>query len=139
MNEDYINNEDVKSEVLETVDKFANTKSEEDEFKEPPENTLGWEKGLYVLRTRSGKVYRLEEQSGKVFSQARKVSTMIKKTRQGETEETNTEMMYNILIIKSCVEPVLKQSTFNLDDLPGSESLMLRKAIMDLYSMDAFL
>lgn len=114
-------------------------KTEIVEEDEPQENTLEWQGDKFVLTCRRGKQYVFEEQPDSVITNARKSSTMIKRTRSGDTEDINIDMMYSKMIVKSCVDPILKESDFDLGKLPGSEALLLRKAMMDLYSMNSFL
>jgi hypothetical protein len=101
-----------------------------------PKNSIEWEKGLLVIKTRSGKYFKLEEQTGKVFDKAVKVST--KKVRIGNTvtDELNEEMLEELLFIKSCVEPILKEGEFEINSLLASETITIKKALAELYDLN---
>lgn len=102
-------------------------------------NDIYWEDSKLVFKTRSGKVYKFEEQTGQIIKDARTSSTMIRVERGQRVEELNEDLFYNKMIVKSCVEPQLKESEFDINKLPGSEGLGLRKVINELYDIQAFL
>ena len=103
------------------------------------ENKIEWKDDKMIVTIRSGKVYELEEQSDKVVTKCRKAAEINKKNGRETTIDVDEDVMNEMLLIKSCVKPILKESEFDLTSLPGSEAMALRKAIQDLYDLEIFL
>lgn len=102
-------------------------------------NNMSWKDDKLIVETRSGKVFELEEQLGSVLEDAAKVATTKKQQGDKIFNELNETVLYNTLICKSCVEPVLNEMDFDITKLKGSEMVLLKKAIMELYDIHNFL
>ena len=102
-------------------------------------NEVFWEGEHLIVNTRSGNSYKLEEQIGEVIDKAIKTSTVRRENRGVVTKTLKENSMFSTLIVKSCVEPVLKENEFDISKLKGSETILLKKAIAKLYDISNFL
>jgi hypothetical protein len=98
-----------------------------------------WEGDQLICVMRNGTMYKFEEQTGGIIEEAARSAT-VRRTERGQVvEELKENLMFNKLICKSCVEPVLKESEFEINKLKGSETVALKKAMLELYDIESFL
>lgn len=102
-------------------------------------NTYAWVGEQLVATTRSGKVYKFEEQIGDVIEKAAKVATIKRKEGNQLVTTLDEVTMYNTLICRSCVEPELDETTFDMNKLKGSETMLLKKVMLELYDLESFM
>lgn len=102
-------------------------------------NSFEWKGEKLVVTTRSGAIYEFEEQLGDALDKAAKAATMKKQVGNQMTETLNEAVMYNTLICQSCVKPKLDEMEFEINKLKGSETILLKKAMMELYDLESFM
>lgn len=103
-------------------------------------NEIYWEGEILVVKTRSGTIYRLEEQQSEVVENIRASCIRRERQRNGQIEESIDEVLAGTkLFIKSCISPKLNEDNFDFKKLKGSESMALQRALNELYDMGQFL
>jgi len=97
---------------------------------------LYFEGEFVCVVARNGNSYKLKELITKDLKACYTAATKVSgRDRAGEPIKKIDESVANSLVIsRSCVEPELDDS-FKVDELPGSESMLLSKAVEELYNI----